>query len=100
MMEDWIIEAIIEKTGIDREKINQLIHKKREEFPDLSEDAALRMVATDNGVVPIRRNYKIRDITENISHININGRIKKTTRTQSSRNQGKACTSNELNFRR
>lgn len=76
-MEDWIIEAIIEKTGIDREKINQLIHKKREEFPDLSEDAALRMVATDNGVVPIRRNYKIRDITENISHININGRIKK-----------------------
>ena len=61
--EDWLIEAVAEKLGTTKEKVNELIKKKLSEFQNLTESAALRMVATENGVVPIRRGYKIADIS-------------------------------------
>ncbi len=75
--EDWLIEAVAEKLGIEQDKVRDLIKKKLSEFQNLTESAALRMVATENGVVPIRRNYKIVDITDEIGHINITATIKR-----------------------
>ncbi len=75
--EDWLIEAVAEKLGTTKEKVNELIKKKLSEFQNLTESAALRMVATENGVVPIRRGYKIADISDEIGHINITATIKR-----------------------
>ncbi len=76
-MEEWLVGAIKEKTGLDGERIQSLVNKKLAEFPELNEDAALRMIATENGMVPIRRKYKINDVVENLNHINVSGWIKR-----------------------
>lgn len=79
MMEndDWLRDALLEKTGMPKEKLEELIKKKLAEFPNLNKDAALRMVATENGVMPIRRAYKINEIGEGVSHINLTATIKR-----------------------
>jgi ssDNA-binding replication factor A large subunit len=75
--EDWLFESLTEKTGMPKERILLLIKNKLSEFPNLTESAALRMVATENGVVPIRNAYKIADIGSELNHININATIKR-----------------------
>ncbi len=74
-LENWLVEEIIKKAKISREEIENLVKKKIEEFPQLSYDAALRMVATENGVIPIKRTYKVSEINSEISHIDISGII-------------------------
>jgi ssDNA-binding replication factor A large subunit len=75
--ETWLLNSLIEKTGLPKEKLNELIKKKTTEFPGLTEDAALRMIATENGVVPIRYSYKLNEINNEISHINVTATIKR-----------------------
>ncbi len=77
MVEEWLLEAIEQKTGMSRETISSKIKTKLSEFPSLSEDAAVKMLATENGVMPIRRNFKVKDISLEIKHINISGKIKR-----------------------
>ncbi len=75
--EDWLVKAVAEKLGTGQDKVKELVKKKLYEFPNLTESAALRMVATENGVMPIRRNYKIADINDEFGHINITATIKR-----------------------
>ena len=78
-MEDdgWLLESIEKKTGMDREKVLFLVEKKMNEFPSLTKNAAERMIATEMGVLPIRREYKIKDIAEEIKHINLTAIMKR-----------------------
>ncbi len=75
--ERWLLDAIIEKTGMSQDKLDSLIKKKLAEFPNLNGDAALRMIATENGVMPIRHSYKINEINEELQHINLTATIKR-----------------------
>lgn len=77
METNWLLESLIEKTGMSSEKINSLISKKLSEFPTLTEDAALRMIATENGVMPVRRTYKLGELSEESNHLNITANIKR-----------------------
>ncbi len=79
---DWLLGEIAKRTGKSTTEIEAMIKKKLEEFPALTADAAKRMVATENGVTPIRRDYSISDINEEINHINVNGRIRKKFKTR------------------
>ncbi len=74
-VEDWSINQILEKTKLTREQIEEKIKKKIEEFPALTREAAIRSVAADNGVILIRRDYKVSDIKEELSHLNLRCRI-------------------------
>ena len=74
---DWLLDSLIEKTGMSAEKITSLIDKKLSEFPALTRDAALRMLATENGVMPIRRSYHVGDVSEEMNHINLKASIKR-----------------------
>jgi ssDNA-binding replication factor A large subunit len=76
-MEEWIIDKIAEKNKRSKEEIMNEIKKRRGQFPDLTEDAILRMLATENGIVPIKRDYKVSEINQKISHINIIAKIKR-----------------------
>ena len=74
-VEDWSINQILEKTKLTKEQIEEKIKKKIEEFPALTREAAIRSVATDNGVILIRRDYKVSDITEELNHLNLRCKI-------------------------
>ncbi|EFD92891.1 MAG: nucleic acid binding OB-fold tRNA/helicase-type [Candidatus Parvarchaeum acidophilus ARMAN-5] len=76
-MEDWIIDKIAEKNNVPKEDILQDIKKRLERFPSLTEDAILRMLATENGITPIKRDYKAGEINQKIAHVNISAKIKK-----------------------
>ncbi len=76
-IESWLLDAISEKTGWDRRQIEDKVKKRVEEFPSLTEDAAARMLATESGVVPIRRKYEIKDLKQETNHVNIIGKIRR-----------------------
>lgn len=76
-MEDWIIDKIAEKNNVPKEDILKEIKKRLERFPSLTEDAVLRMLATENGITPIKRDYKVGEINQKIAHVNISAKIKK-----------------------
>ncbi len=92
MEENWLVKAIIEKTSLDKSKIEELVKKKLEQFPSLNEDAALRMVATENGIVPIQRNFKINEINRDISHVDLTGTVKKKFNTKQFNLKGSTST--------
>lgn len=77
MEENWLVRAILEKTSLDKSKIEELVQKKLQQFPSLTKDAALKMIATENGVVPIQRSFKVNEINRDITHVDITGIIKK-----------------------
>ena len=77
MMEEWIIDKITEKNNKSREEILNLISQRKNQFPELTEDAILRMLATENGVIPIKRDYKIKEINQRINHVNLSAKIKR-----------------------
>lgn len=77
MVEEWLLDAIKQKTGMSSEVLDSRIKAKLSEFPNLTEDAAAKMLATENGITPIRRNYKIKDISTDIKHITLSAQIKK-----------------------
>ena len=76
-MEDWIIDKIIEKSNKSKDEIINLINQRKNQFPELTEDAILRMLATENGIIPIKRDYKIKEINQRINHVNLSAKIKK-----------------------
>jgi len=76
-MEEWIIDKITEKSNKSKEEIINLINQRKNQFPELTEDAILRMLATENGIIPIKRDYKIKEINQRINHVNLSARIKK-----------------------
>jgi len=77
MMEDWIIDKITEKKNLKKEDILKIISERKKQFPELTEDAILRMLATENGIIPIKRDYKIKEINQKINHINLSAKIKR-----------------------
>lgn len=77
MMEDWLIEKIAEKSKLKKEDILKEVQKRKNQFPDLTEDAIIRMLATENGIVPIKRDYKVGEINQRIAHVNVSARIKR-----------------------
>lgn len=76
-MEDWIIDKISEKGKLSKEDVLKMVADRRKQFPELTEDAILRMLATENGIVPLKRDYKVKEITQRINHINVTARIKR-----------------------
>lgn len=76
-MENWIIEKITEKGKVSKEDILKEIDKRKKQFPELTEDAILRMLATENGIIPIKRDYHINEINQGINHVNITAKIKR-----------------------
>lgn len=76
-MEEWIIDKITEKSNKSKEEILDIITQRKKQFPDLTEDAILRMLATENGIIPIKRDYKIKEINQRINHVNLSARIKR-----------------------
>ena len=76
-MEEWIIDKISEKTKQTKEDILKVINQRKLQFPDLTEDAILRMLATENGIIPIKRDYKISEINQRINHVNTSAKIKR-----------------------
>ncbi len=76
-MEEWIIDKIIEKSKLSKEEIIKTISQRKMQFPDLTEDAILRMLATENGIIPIKRDYKIKEINQRINHVNLSAKIKR-----------------------
>jgi ssDNA-binding replication factor A large subunit len=77
MMEEWIIDKITEKSNKPKEEILKLISQRKNQFPELTEDAILRMLATENGVIPIKRDYKVKEINQRINHVNLSAKIKR-----------------------
>jgi hypothetical protein len=73
--EEWLISELKEKKGLDDSKLAELIESKQKLFPSLNKESALRMIATENGIHPIRRSFKIGDITEEMSHLNVFGKV-------------------------
>ncbi len=69
--DDWLISMIKDGAGLSAETIKSLVKKKLNEFPSLTENAALKMIATEKGVVPIKDKFKISDINEDIKHLNL-----------------------------
>ncbi|EEZ92813.1 MAG: nucleic acid binding OB-fold tRNA/helicase-type [Candidatus Parvarchaeum acidiphilum ARMAN-4] len=76
-MEEWIIDKITEKNNKSKEEIINIINQRKAQLPDLTEDAILRMLATENGIIPIKRDYKIEEIKQKINHVNISAKIKR-----------------------
>ncbi|MGC8533354.1 MAG: hypothetical protein ACP5MV_01855 [Candidatus Parvarchaeum sp.] len=77
MMEEWIIDKITEKSSKSKEEILDIIQQRKKQFPELTEDAILRMLATENGIIPIKRDYKIKEINQRINHVNLSAKIKR-----------------------
>ena len=77
MMEEWIIDKITEKGKFSKDDVANIIKQRKSQFPDLTEDAILRMLATENGIIPIKRDYKIKEINQRINHVNISAKIKR-----------------------
>jgi ssDNA-binding replication factor A large subunit len=77
MMEEWIIDKINEKGKMSKEEILNEINQRKKQFPELTEDAILRMLATENGIIPIKRDYKINEINQRINHVNLSAKIKR-----------------------
>ena len=76
-MEEWIIDKITEKSNKSKEEILDIIRQRKKQFPELTEDAILRMLATENGIIPIKRDYKIKEINQRINHVNLSAKIKR-----------------------
>jgi ssDNA-binding replication factor A large subunit len=76
-VEDWLIGELKEKKGLSDDKIDTMIKEKQNQFPSLNREAAIRMIATQNGITPVKRNFKINEIAEESSHINVSGRVKR-----------------------
>ncbi len=76
-MEEWIIDKITEKSNKSKEEILKLISQRKNQFPELTEDAILRMLATENGIIPIKRDYKVKEINQRINHVNLSAKIKR-----------------------
>ena len=76
-MEEWIIDKINEKSNKSKEEILDIIRQRKKQFPELTEDAILRMLATENGIIPIKRDYKIKEINQRINHVNLSAKIKR-----------------------
>jgi ssDNA-binding replication factor A large subunit len=68
---EWMVEMISNEAGLSPDIVRSLVKKKIDEFPSLTENAALKMVATEKGVVPVKKKFKISDINEDIKHLNI-----------------------------
>ena len=75
MESDWLISAISDKKNMTRAAIEELVKQKQTEFPGRSEDAILRMLATENGIIPIKRDFKTGEIKEEINHVNITASV-------------------------
>lgn len=78
-MEDneWLRKKIKEEGGMEPESIRALVEKKLDEFPSLTENAALRMIATEHGIVPMKKKLKIEDVTDDVKHLNIVATIRR-----------------------
>lgn len=74
-LDEWAVNQIADKAKLTRAEIEEKVKKKLEEFPALTSEAALRAVATDSGVILIKRDYKVADINEEVKHLNIRCRI-------------------------
>lgn len=72
---NWLVRSIKEKMKLDDAGVEKLVREKIALFPSLNEDAAVRMVATENGIVPIQRVFKAGEINKEINHVDISGTI-------------------------
>ncbi len=82
MEENWLVKAIEEKTGLSKEKIEAMVKEKISQFPALEENAALRMIATENGVVPVQRVFKVNEVNRDINHLDLSGVVSRKFSTK------------------
>ncbi|MCL5009717.1 MAG: OB-fold nucleic acid binding domain-containing protein [Candidatus Parvarchaeota archaeon] len=75
--DNWIIDMLKEEAGMDGDSIKAAVKKKLDEFPSLTEGAALKMIATEKGITPIKKKLRISDINEDIKHLNIVAVVKR-----------------------
>ncbi|MDP8012526.1 MAG: hypothetical protein RAK22_00280 [Nanoarchaeota archaeon] len=91
MEENWLVKAVEEKTGLSKEKIEAMVKEKISQFPALEENAALRMIATENGVVPVQRVFKVNEVNRDINHLDLSGVVSRKFSTKQITLNGRAA---------